>query len=159
MSLCSISNPENARVVATTAQMASLLFSVPLDPVHDLGIFRSISPRPIGIWNLIQNPLFINWWRCEGVDPTKTRPSPQPLIPEISRAMQRVQGFQYKDLVAARCKSHLIQKVSEYERARTNSHSTRDADTESRINNDYTNSERSRITTTVSMICPFIRDT
>ena len=75
---------------------------------------------------------------CEGVDPTKTRPKPQPPIPGHSRMMQRIQGFQYNNLVAAQCKSHLIQKVSEYERAHTNSHSTRAVDTESRTNELHT---------------------
>ena len=73
--------------------------------------------------------------------------------------MQRVQGFQYQDLVAARCKSHLTQKVSEHERAHKKSHNTKAADTESRTNDDYMHSERERITTTLSIICLFIRDT
>ena len=93
---------------------------------------------------------------CEGVDPSNTWLNPQPPIPGNSRTMQRVEGFWYKDLVAAWCKSHLIQKVSEYERARTKSHSTSAANTESRTNDDYMRNERARITTTVPIICPFI---
>ena len=71
---------------------------------------------------------------CEGVNPTKTLLNPLPPIPENSRTMQRVQGFRYNNLVAAQCKSHLIQKVSEDGRAHTSSHSTRAADIESRTN-------------------------
>ena len=47
-------------------------------------------------------------------------------------------GFQSNYLVAARCKSHQIEKVSEYRKAHTSTHSTKAADAESRIKSCYT---------------------